>query len=323
MKLAVGFITYNDASLKYLPDFLASLKEALSYLNDSEFRVLAFDNSDNGYSGNQDELNKFNKLHPGFVACLKAGENLGFSRAYNILIKQAEIYRADYFLVINPDTYLEKDLISKLCLALDENINLGSVSPKIRRWDFPANTKTKVIDSVGIALSCGLRFFDLGQGEVDSKQFDRQQILGPSGAAGLFRLSALRQVVENEDFFDERFFMYKEDCDLAYRLSKKGWKSSIAPEAVLYHDRTAATSSRFYLLRAFNRSNKSRQVRAWSFVNQHLLFIKHWSNESFISKIIIICQVLAFGFFSLILEQFLLKEYKNILQLRRNQKSID
>jgi GT2 family glycosyltransferase len=157
-----------------------------------------------------------------------------------------------------------------------------------------------------------LRFYDLGQGEKDDKRFDFFKIFGPSGAAGIFRLSALEKIKENNQYFDEQFFMYKEDCDLAYRLFLAGFKSALVPSAIMYHDRTASSAGRGLLRKIFNRSKKSRQIRSWSFRNQHLIFIKHWTKQNLFSQAIIILRVLAMGVFSLILEQYLLKEYKNI-----------
>jgi GT2 family glycosyltransferase len=312
MKLVVGFLTYNDSSAKYLADFLPSLKDALGFLNPEDYKVLAFDNSDPGNDTNKNALKSFNQKNSDFLEYLQTAGNLGFSRAYNILINYAVRAQAEYFLVINPDTILEKDTISELVAALNNNLELDSVSPKIRRWDFAANTKTHIVDSCGLILKTGLRFRDLGQGQEDDKRFDKSNIFGPSGAAGLFRISALEKIKENNQYFDENFFMYKEDCDLAYRLFLNNSKSALVPTAIMYHDRTAAATGDSVFDKFFDRRKKSKQVRSWSFRNQHLIFVKHWSKQNFISKLAIIFQVIFLGFFSLILEQFLLKEYKDI-----------
>lgn len=317
MKLVVGFLTYNNSSAKYLADFLPSLKDALGFLDSNDYKVLAFDNSDDSNEFNKKALESFNQKNENFLEYISAAGNLGFSRAYNVLIRFAIRLGAEYFFIVNPDTLLEKDTISELVLALDRNQELASVSPKIRRWDFSANTKTRIIDSCGLKMKSGLRFYDLGQGIKDDKRFDKVDILGPSGAAGLFRLGALEKIKENDQYFDERFFMYKEDCDLAYRLNLVKEKSALVPTAIMYHDRTAVSSGGGFIGRAFDRERKSRQVRSWSFRNQHLIFVKHWANQNLISKILIIFRVLMFGFFSLILERFLLKEYKNIFGLFR------
>lgn len=314
MKIAVGFLTYNEASVRYLGDFLPSLEAALSFWTPAERLVLAFDNS-TGDLANRRFLENFNMeaaTRPGGLAIeiLSVDANLGFSRAYNILIRQALAAGAEYFLVINPDTILEKRALLEMVSSLEADLGLASVSPKIRRWDFATNTRTSCLDSCGLALAPGLRFSDIGQGCRDDKCFDRHPILGPSGAAALFRLSWLEKVKEGGQYFDERFFMYKEDCDLAYRLFLAGGRSRLVPAAIIYHDRTATSVGRglFNMLAA--RSRKSRQVRSWSFRNQQLLFWKHWTSQGLYSRFLIIIQVLSMFIFSLIFERFLLKEYR-------------
>ncbi len=316
MKLVVGFITYNESSAKYLVDFLHSLKEALFFLSQEDFQVLVFDNSDHNNLLNKEKIDFFNELNPGFLRYISTDNNLGFSRAYNILIREASSLQAEYFLIINPDIVLEKESVKNLFGILESRPDLAAVSPKLRRWDFATNTKTRIIDSCGLRVFSGLRFRDLGQGVRDDKQFDKNDILAPSGAAGLFRLKCLEDIKDENGYFDERFFMYKEDCDLAYRLFIKGHKSALVSSAILYHDRTAAAKANIFS-RLFARQKKSRQIRAWSFVGQHLLFIKYWQKQTIFSKFLIICQLLAIFFISLFFEQFLLKEYKKIRNFKK------
>ena len=303
--------------------FLPSLEAALNFLDRADYQVYAFDNSSADSQTNQLSLQSFNEIsarRP--IKILTQGCNLGFSRAYNILINSALKDQAEYFLVINPDTFIEPEAIKKLIATLDRDLSLASVSPKICRWNFVAREKTSVIDSLGIILKPGLQFLDLGQGADDHGQFDQTKILGPSGAAGLFRLSALKKISEpginsNPQYFDERFFMYKEDCDLVYRLFLAGYKSVLVPEALIYHDRTAASSGQGLLKTIQGRQRKSRQVRSWSFRNQHLIFVKHWKSQNLTDRIFISFWVLFMFIFSLILEQFLLKEYYLVFSSRK------
>lgn len=317
MKLAVGFVTYQEASARYLADFLPSLAAALEFLAPSNFQIYAFDNSHPEDSSNSRILAGYKD-----IKYFRRDRNLGFAAAYNILIREALKDAADYFLMINPDTIMEPETIKLLVEALDGDGSLGSVAPKILRWDFGGKRKTTRIDSLGLILRLGLKFSDLGQGLEDEGKTENISILGPSGAAGLFRLSALEKVAITPSgcavqYFDERFFMYKEDCDLAYRLFLAGYHSRLVPEALVYHDRTAAVSGRG--IRAFwrDRQSKSRQIRAWSFRNQHLIFFKYWKKMDIVNKIAVSCRILVFFIFSLILEQYLLKEYPRIIRLAR------
>jgi GT2 family glycosyltransferase len=317
MKLAVGFVTYQEASAKYLADFLPSLAAALGFLDSSDFQIYVFDNSNPGDSSNSRILTAYKN-----IKYFRQDHNLGFAAAYNVLIREALKDAADYFLVINPDTVMEPDTVKLLAEALDKDGSLGSAAPKILRWDFDGKRRTKTIDSLGLVLQTGLKFSDLGQGIEDDGKARNISILGPSGAAGLFRLSALEKVAITPSghvaqYFDERFFMYKEDCDLAYRLFLAGYNSCLVPEALVYHDRTAAVSGRG--VRAFwrDRQSKSRQIKAWSFRNQHLIFLKYWRKQDLVNKIAVSARILCLFIFSLILEQYLLKEYPRILRLAR------
>lgn len=314
MKLVVGFITYNDSSAKYLSDFLPSLKRALEFLPEAEREILVFDNSDADHNINRLSLEYFVKENPGELIRFSRNKNLGFSRAYNQLIKQAKKLQAEYFLALNPDTIMESDAVKIMLDKMDANPDLGSLSPKILRWNFAEHKKTKEIDSCGLILKTGLKFEDLGQGELDEEQYHQALIIGPSGAAALYRLKALEKVRVNHDYFDSRFFMYKEDCDLAYRLYKAGFKSALAAEAIVYHDRTVSRSKPGIWSRLRARRSLSRQTRAWSFKNQHLLFVKHFWKENFISKLTIGLRVVSLFIFSLILEQYNLKEYPAIFR---------
>ncbi len=321
MKLVVGFILYNEFSAKYLPFFLPSLLTALSFLAVADYEIYAFDNSLSSHDENRRLLKDFERdyrdtkgLAPK-INYFSQGANLGYSRAYNILINEALKNQAQYFLILNPDILLEPGAIESLLNKLEADRRLASVAPKIRRWDFSKNVQTTIIDSAGLILEPGLKFLDLGQGQVDRGQFDRFMILGPSGAAGLFRLDALVKIAERRqgslapEYFDERFFMYKEDCDLSYRLFLAAYKSVLVPESLFYHDRTATASGRGIGRAILDRRHKSQQIRAWSFKNQHLIFLKHWKTQNFVNRCFIIVRILNMFVFALILEQFLLKQY--------------
>ncbi|MBN2854093.1 glycosyltransferase family 2 protein [Patescibacteria group bacterium] len=332
MKLAVGFITYNESSSPYLPYFLTSLKEALDFAGINNYIVFSFENSDLNFLDNKNLIKDFLSLNVDFNLQQLGGDglNLGFARAYNAMIKEANAWGAEYFLVINPDTLLSRESLWLLIEVLLRDKTLSATVPRIMSWNFEKLSRHNLIDSFGIGLKRGLKFFDIAQGEEYKEEkkeeylsLAKKNVLAPSGAAGLYRLSALEKVAETrsgrKEYFDERFFMYKEDCDLAYRFNHLGLKTSFIFEAVIYHDRTTKSLGSNFLNFFKTRKNKSSLAKSWSFRNQHFIFIKHFSKERFLSKIIIIIKILLFFIFSLIFEQFLLKEYKKIYSFWRNK----
>jgi len=306
MKLIIGTITYNNSTVKYLPEFFDSLKKQ----SFTDFKVLIADNSDAEENENKNYINNIADLNYDFWW---NKENIGFGRAYNKMIKRAIEFGADYILVINPDVKLADNALEKMVAALDADSSLGSISPKILKWNFSEvqNSEFKiqnsdVIDTCGIKLLSGLRFVDIGQAQEDGGQFDKVEILGPSGACGLYRISALQQVAENGKYFDELMFMYKEDCDLAYRLHLAGLKSKFVADAIAYHDRTASAigESNWDIIK--NRKNKSKQVRIWSFVNQQIIYWKYWRVISGREKILVVWNQIKLLAYITLFEQYLL-----------------
>ena len=327
MKIALGFITYNTDTAKYLPYFLDSLFKSLEYLPAEDYLILARDNSEEPNNYNLEYIkNVFNK-EAELIKFRSSGGNIGFSRAYNSMISEAKDWGAAAFLMINPDTIIAPDALKKLAEALGSDNMLGSVAPKVLRWDFANQKLSSKIDTCGLSLLPGLTFIDIGQGLEDTNQFQDFPILGPSGAAGLYRMSALEKVKEATGYLDERMFMYKEDCDLAYRLFLAGFSSKITTEALVYHDRSVSAQGRGILATLNSRSSKSRQVRSWSFLNQHLLMIKFWSKQNWLNKLHILRKLLLFSLYALFFEPFLLNNYSKISQYiklaRNHRKAID
>jgi len=301
-------LTYNHASAKYLPIFLESLRDQTF----KDFKILTMDNSDEKENKNS----KYIRENYPEVDIEWSGENLGFAKGQNKLIKKADKLGADYYMVLNPDTVLEKNTLEILVKEIERNGEYASISPKILKWDFGYNIKTDIVDSCGIELKPGLRFVDIGQGKTDIGQFDEMEILGPSGASGVYSMKALRAVRENWQYFDERMFMYKEDCDLNYRLFLHGFKSRCQGKAVMYHDRTSSGKGDGNLKVALNRFNKSKKEKRWSFINQHLIFKKYWKKQNLMNKInIIIFEIKAVIFIS-IFERFLLKDFYRFIKGR-------
>jgi len=305
-KIYIGFIVYGKSTAKYLPYFLPSLKRQ----SFQDFKILAVDNSEQAENENAEYLRKnFSEISLKWPA-----ENLGYAKAFNLMIKRAAEAGAEYFLALNPDMILEDDAVEKLVTAMDSN-HLGSATAKVLKWDFNQQEKTNIMDSCGIKLLPGLRFVDCGEGREAGTDC-QDEIIGPSGACAIYRLSALEKVKRGGQYFDELMFMYKEDCDLAYRLFLAGFKSKCVIEAVAYHDRSSGGIGEDNLAVALNRKNKSRLVKKWSFLNQQIIFIKYWRLQSLADKIAIIRFEFKMLIFVLFFEPYLLKELINLNQIR-------
>src|SRR4029453_5424828 len=115
----------------------------------------------------------------------------------------------------------------------------ASATGKLLRMD------GKTLDSTGIVMLRSQRHLDRGADEPDRGQFDKpEDVFGPSGAAALYRMKALHDVAIEGQFFDEDFFAYREDADLAWRCRLLGWTSIYVPSAVARHRRRVTPARR-------------------------------------------------------------------------------
>lgn len=283
---------------------MRTIGEALSSLRAQTYKnmsVLIVDNA--SADGTIDFVRKeFPEFHT-----LRNFKNLGFARAHNQAIEFSEHAAVrggkaeTAVLVMNPDIVLEPNCISELVAALARHADAGSVGGKLLRIKkeenfesgFRDSIKTNVIDSAGLKIFKNRRVADRGAGEADRGQYDKEEeVFGISGALALYRLSALHAVSGRRGFFDNNFFAYKEDVDLAWRLRRLGWSAWHAPSAVAYHYRgTYGSEARRFARALEERKAISPFVRELSARN-HLLTL--WKNDSFFNVLMHLPHITAY-----------------------------
>ena len=270
MKLTI--IIINFKTKKYLESCLSSI---FAQTTKHSFEVILIDND-------SEDLADIKKLFPKIIL-LTNTVNVGFASGMNQGICMSE---AEYVLTLNPDVVLEKDYIEKCINELDKNDTLSSVTGKLLYYDFSKKKKTNIIDSTGLVMKKNRHALDRGQGEKDVAQYDDSKIIwGASAAAAIYRKSSLESVKDKHGYFDSRFFMYKEDVDLAWRLYNKKLKCMLIPKALAYHRRGTGIvdpSLSFFKKLKQRKSNKSKDMRRLSFKNQRLMEKK---NDTILHKL--------------------------------------
>ena len=230
-KVAVNIVTFNSAG-----DIAACL-ESLRLQTFSDIEIHVLDNA----SGD-DTLKIIERFDIAYLS--RSPVNIGFCKAHNELARR---FASEYVLFLNPDTVLTPAFIDKLVETMDARLDAASASGKLLRMD------GKTIDSTGITMYREQRHLDRGAGEPDAGQFDEPcGIFGPSGAAALYRRSALEDAAIQGQYFDEDFFAYREDADLAWRCRLLGWNSVYVPAAVARHRRRVTPERRSKLPKEIN-----------------------------------------------------------------------
>ncbi len=195
------------------------LEGCLSSLSDQTFKNFETILVDNGSSDGSAEYAKTSFPE---VRIVENENNLGFAGGVNSGIRSS---RGEFILTLNNDTIADRNLLRCLAEAMGSDEGVGMVAPKMLFSDGRIN-------SAGICISRSGAAWDRGMGEEDRGQYDRaREIFGPSAGAALYRRAMLDEI----GLFDEDFFIYMEDVDLAFRGQLAGWRCIYVPEARVRH----------------------------------------------------------------------------------------
>jgi GT2 family glycosyltransferase len=173
--------------------------------------------------------------------------NRGFAGGQNQAIAQSH---GDWLFSLNPDVILKPDFLSKLLgglpAAASGGERIGALCGKLLRWKPGASDeRSNMIDSTGIYFLRNLRHLDRASDEIDCGRYERREyVVGATGAAALYRRTMVEDISVGGEFFDEDFFAYREDADVAWRAQLMGWSCLYVPEAVAWHVRRV-TPERF------------------------------------------------------------------------------
>jgi GT2 family glycosyltransferase len=216
--VSVVLVTWNSAQ------YLRRCLEGLRQQSHGQVELIAVDNASSDDSAAL--------VEPHARTLIRNDTNRGFSAAVNQGIAAA---RGSHVLLLNPDCYLEREYIERLVAAMVAP-DVGSATGMLMR------AQGSNIEPIGGVDSCGIRMTRTGRhldiGEIASEVF------GVSGAAAMFRMTFLRDVAVDGEIFDEDFFAYREDADIAWRGRLFGWRALCEPRAVAYHVRRVTPEAR-------------------------------------------------------------------------------
>lgn len=259
MKLSIVIVNYNVRY--FLEQCLHSVEDAIKGL---ETEVFVVDN--NSVDGSNEMVN----LKFPWVTLIANKSNTGFSCANNEAIKASS---GEYILLLNPDTVLEHDTLNKCVAFMDQHPDAGGLGIKMvdgKGKFLPESKRGLPTPDVAFYKIFGLSalfpksktFGKYHLTYLDKDQTHQVDIL--SGAYMMLR----RETIEKVGSLDETFFMYGEDIDLSYRITKGGYKNYYYPEARIIHYKGESTK-------------KSSINYVFVFYNAMIIFAKkHFSQKN-------------------------------------------
>ncbi len=223
MKIAILIVSWNGKH--FLKDCLTSLQ--LINFPKSDYQIIVVDN------GSDDGSVDYIRLYFPEVILIELKENLGFAGGNNVGLRYILDMPYEFVVLLNQDTVVDTDWLSGLMLAVEQDQTIGAVQSLILKHghDGIINSSGNQIHIFGFGY-CG----DLGQPvssilSRDDRDSHVKDIPYPMGACVLLKIDSLRKI----GLFDETFFAYAEDLDLAWRLRLAGYRNIVAPQSIVYH----------------------------------------------------------------------------------------
>ena len=246
-----SIVTYNNIST-----IAKTLETLFGETKDIDFKLYVLDN------GSSDGTPEFIEKNYPDVTVIRSEKNVGFGAGHNIIINQVE---SKYHAVINPDIVLTQNVVKKMADYMDENSDIGLLSPRICFPDGRDQILGKRNPHLKYLVASRLR------GDEPSKLLREYAMLDcdlskPTeieNATGCF-MFIRTDVLKSIGGFDDGFFMYFEDADLARRINEVS-KCVYYPDAVVNHV-WGRDSKRNFKLMLVHINSMLRYFRKWKTV---------------------------------------------------------
>ena len=233
MKLSIVIVSYNVC--RFVAQCLDSVQRASGGIDAEVFVV---DNA------SADDTVSYIGRHYPWVRLIANDDNLGFSRANNMAIRQAQ---GEYVLLLNPDTIVAEPTLRECVSFMDTHPQAGGLGARMHNTDGSlAPESRRAIPSPWVSclkmLGFTKRYY---MSHLSWDEPGRIEVI--SGAFFMLRRKALDQV----GLLDEDFFMYGEDIDLSYRLLKGGWENWYHPSDIVHFKGESTQKSSFRYVHVF------------------------------------------------------------------------
>lgn len=239
-----SIITVNFNQPQVTIDFLKSVN---MYTISEQVEVILVDNG-----SREDHEAAFKAVYPNLVY-IRSAENLGFAGGNNLGI---QIAKGDHLLLLNNDTEITGNLIEELSAELENNPEIGLISPLLLYFEQP-----QIIQYAGFThmdyLTC--RNKGIGNMEEDKGQYnlDSRETGYCHGAAMMCRRKDLEQV----GLMAELFFLYYEELDWCEMFRKAGKKIWFTGKTKVYHKESMSVG-------------KESNIKTYFMTRNRMLFIR-------------------------------------------------
>jgi hypothetical protein len=253
----LSIIILNYQSRAKLLNCLASIKA--SQLAGLRYEIIVVDNN----SG--DDLHDIPAQYP-LVRLIMHHQNPGMGAGNNLGIRSSQ---AEFILILNPDTVMQPSTISVMLMYLREHPEAGLVGPKTLYPDGSLQLSCSRFPSFFLPFLRRTFLGNLFKAERDDlmmSNFDHQSISAVDWLMGSCLMFRRELVVKGETWrpqFDERYFMYFEDTDLARQFRARNLLAIYNPQAVITHNHERGSAKYPWYLAIFVSSLARHHIGSW------------------------------------------------------------
>ncbi len=215
--LTISIVSWNTKDLTR--NCIKSIYEAE---RDFALRIIVVDNNSSDGSAKA-----MRKAYPE-VLVLENETNKGFAAANNQALAVSD---SDFFLLLNPDTIVNKDSLKDMLDFLVHHVTVGAVGPRLV---YPDGSLQKSYSTQFPSLAMILSHHGLLK---DPDPPHKTVLKKPMPVACLMGacLMLRRRAIEDVGPMDEAFFLIYEEADWCYRLNKSGWLVYYLPQSTVVH----------------------------------------------------------------------------------------
>jgi GT2 family glycosyltransferase len=218
-RASVILVNYNGMS--HLDACISSVLKQ-SYTN---FEVIFVDNN------SSDESLEYARTKFPNLTFVANDKNLGYAGGINSGLPYAT---GDYIGPLNIDTEVVPNWLGAMVAFLDENPQVGAVTPKVLLFD----DRTK-INAMGLNIHITGLGFCRGLGKEDNNSVIPENVSGVSGCSYLIR----REILEEMGGAPAWCFMGNDDVIVSWLVRLMGYEVYCLPESIVFHKYSLKTSS--------------------------------------------------------------------------------
>ena len=286
-KLSIIILSYNTKEITL--SCLQSLYQALR--NNKNYQVIVVDNA--SCDGSKVMLRHFKEQHQDLILLCNQ-TNLGFTKANNQALKATD---ADYVLFLNSDVMVKELDFGEILKYLDNHQNIGLLTIKLLlpsgQID-PASHRgfPNLLNSFCYFSKLEKLFADIPPlnrlfGGYHLSYLDLNQIHEIDSPNGAFFLTR-KHILDRVGGFDEKFFMYGEDLDLAFRIKQAGFR-------VIYYPLQQAIHLKYTSGLQQEDESTRKKIKSHFYEAMKIFYKKHYE-----TKYSLICNKLIYFFIDLL-----------------------